>query len=373
MSAPALRHLRLEGLPLTPDFLEGLLLRDPKQEKIKHESYGLFPGETVEEAIAASWDRLRKAYSRFLEARARNPHTDGWRYWISPLMQELGHTPLEANPALAVDGKPYPVAYLGLIPVHAVGYGEKLETIVNLRGHRSSPHGLVQEYLNRQDTYRWGLVTNGQSLRLLHKNAQMTRSALLEYDLEGIFDGGDSGTFRLLWLTLHRSRFEGAVGEAPLERWAKTSGEGGSRARDLLRDGVQLAIERLGQGLLSHPKNTDLRQQLRGDPSGPELSGLELYRACLRLVYQLVFLFVLEDRELLHPDNTDPALKKRYSHYSSRRLRKLALELSGSGTHSDGYEGLKVLLRGAYRGLPHLGLPALGSDLFNPEETYCSS
>lgn len=74
---------------------------------------------------------------------------------------------------------------------------------------RTSPHGLVQEYLNRKDDSRWGLVSNGLLLRLLRDNSTLTRQAYLEFDLEMIFSGEIYSDFSLLWLVCHPSKFEG--------------------------------------------------------------------------------------------------------------------------------------------------------------------
>ncbi len=77
---------------------------------------------------------------------------------------------------------------------------------------------------------------------------------------------------------------------------------------DGLRDGVQRAIEHLGQGFLAHSANTALREKLR---SGA-LDKQDYYRQILRLVYRLLFLFVAEDRDLLLSPTADPAAQKRY-------------------------------------------------------------
>lgn len=356
MNHAALRNIKVEGLGLSADFLLTLTDRTKSRALLDPESYGLAPKEPIEEGVSRSWDRLRKAYARWTEARSERPGTDPVRYWITPLLQELGHTDLQPNPALTIGEKTYPIRFLGTVPVHVTA-GEDLDRITLHGSLRASPHGLVQEFLNRSGEHTWGLVLNGERLRLLRDNAQVTRPAFVEFDLEEMFDQGDSAGFRVLWLLTHRSRFEGGEG-AIIEGWNKQASAQGTRANDALRDGVERAIATLGSGFLR--RNRDLCAQL----ATGERQAQDLYRLSLKLVYQLIFLFVVEDRDLLHPQDTDPVAKARYAHYSTRRLRQIAEASEGSATHGDAWEGLKVLLRGMYGGLPFLGLPAFGGHLF---------
>ncbi|TDE85370.1 Eco57I restriction-modification methylase domain-containing protein [Deinococcus sp. S9] len=356
MNHAALRNIKVEGLGLSTDFLLTLTDRTKSRALLDPESYGLAPKEPIEEGVSRSWDRLRKAYARWTEARSERPGTDPVRYWITPLLQELGHTDLQPNPALTIGEKTYPIRFLGTVPVHVTA-GEDLDRITLHGSLRASPHGLVQEFLNRSGEHTWGLVLNGERLRLLRDNAQVTRPAFVEFDLEEMFDQGDSAGFRVLWLLTHRSRFEGGEG-AIIEGWNKQASAQGTRANDALRDGVERAIATLGSGFLR--RNRDLCAQL----ATGERQAQDLYRLSLKLVYQLIFLFVVEDRDLLHPQDTDPVAKARYAHYSTRRLRQIAEASEGSATHGDAWEGLKVLLRGMYGGLPFLGLPAFGGHLF---------
>lgn len=356
MNHAALRNIKVEGLGLSADFLLTLTDRTKSRALLDPESYGLAPKEPIEEGVSRSWDRLRKAYARWTEARSERPGTDPVRYWITPLLQELGHTDLQPNPALTIGEKTYPIRFLGTVPVHVTA-GEDLDRITLHGSLRASPHGLVQEFLNRSGEHTWGLVLNGERLRLLRDNAQVTRPAFVEFDLEEMFDQGDSAGFRVLWLLTHRSRFEGGEG-AIIEGWNKQASAQGTRANDALRDGVERAIATLGSGFLR--RNRDLCAQL----ATGERQAQDLYRLSLKLVYQLIFLFVVEDRDLLHPADTDPTAKARYAHYSTRRLRQIAEASEGSATHGDAWEGLKVLLRGMYGGLPFLGLPAFGGHLF---------
>ena len=96
---------------------------------------------------------------------------------------------------------------------------------------RMSPHGLVQQFLNRSDAHLWGIVSNRLTVRLLRDHYSLSTAAYLEFDLEAMFEGGFYSEFLLLFLLLHQSRFEA---EKPAEILARDvvqgSPKGGSRS-----------------------------------------------------------------------------------------------------------------------------------------------
>jgi hypothetical protein len=229
---------------------------------------------------------------------------------------------------------------------------------------RTSPHSLVQEFLNRSDDYLWGFVSNGLRLRILHDNISLTRQAFVEFDLEGMMDGEVYADFVLLWLLCHQSRVEAEKSEACwLEQWARAAQEQGTRALDRLRDGVEQAIKALGRGFLAHPANAILRDNLRAG----DLDKQDYYRQLLRLVYRLLFLFVAEDRDLLNDPTASPEARERFTHYyATVRLRHLAERHRGT-KHINLYRGLRIVMEklGSDDGCPPLALPALGGFLWS--------
>jgi hypothetical protein len=99
------------------------------------------------------------------------------------------------------------------------------------------------------------------------------------------------------------------------------------------------------------------------------LNKQDLYRQLLRLVYRLIFLFVAEDRDLLHfPDASDEARSRYARFYSGQRLRRMAERTRGS-RHADLWVGLRLVFAklGDDHGCPELGLPALGGFLFGTQ------
>jgi hypothetical protein len=229
----------------------------------------------------------------------------------------------------------------------------------------ASPHGLVQEFLNRSDDHLWAVVSNGLILRLLRDNASLTRQAYVEFDLQAMFDGELFSDFVVLWLACHRTRFEGDPPEkCLLERWSVEAAQSGTRALDKLRDGVEHAIEALGEGFVAHPANTALRSSLHDGT----VTATELQHQVLRVVYRLLFLLVAESRDLLRVPGADEAASERYRRfYSVHRLRQLAEHRRGTA-HDDLWDALQITMRSLHRdGAPELGLTPLGSLLWDPD------
>lgn len=359
--------VRTEGAILPADLLMRIAGgRD--LDGLTPESYHL-PGERLGEAINDAWNRLTPKWRAFREALAKLPDADPAtsvtrERWLLPLFQELGYGRLIAARPVAIEEKGYAISHgWQKLPMHLVGARVDLD---RRGGQGASPHGLVQEFLNRSDDHLWAFVSNGRRLRILRDNATLTRQAFVEFDLEAMMDGEAYADFSLLWLLCHESRVPvGTPSDCWLERWSKAAQEQGTRALDQLRDGVERAIASLGRGFLAHPANGRLREDLR---SG-RLDKQDYYRQLLRVVYRLLFLFVAEDRGvLLDPAAPEEARRRYTDHYSTARLRRLAERRRGT-RHADLYAGLRLVMEklGADAGCPPLGLPALGSLLWSPE------
>jgi hypothetical protein len=364
--------IHTEGGLLPVDLLLRVTSRKTDLEGTTPESYHLTGTERIPEAITRAWNRLTGAWASFRVAAEKlspdDPATGLTRErWLLVLFQELGYGRLQPTRAVEIDGRTYPISHFwGRTPIHLVGRGVDLDT--RARGvagaARISPHGLIQEFLNRSQDHVWGFVSNGLALRLLRDNASLTRLAYVEFDLKGMMEGEVYADFALLWMLCHQSRAEGERPEdCWLERWARAAREQGTRALDSLRQGVEGAIKALGAGFLKHPDNRDLRERLR---SGT-LSKLDYYRQALRLVYRLLFLFVAEDRGLLlDPGAAEKAQWRYREYYSTVRLRRLAGRRRGT-RHHDLYGALRLVMEklGLDVGCPPLALPALGSFLWS--------
>ncbi len=327
----------------------------------------------MNEATNHAWNRLSAAWDVFKAAKDNLPPTDtGHRLtidrWLLPFWKVLGYSTLDKVPhPFVIDAKTYPVSHVRHhSPFHLVGFRQDLDKRVETDGKQFSPHGLVQEFLNRADAHLWGFVSNGVKLRILRDNIRLTRQAFVEFDLQAMFDGKQYADFALLWRLCHESR---VTAEKPeqcwLERWSKVAAEQGLRALDQLRTGVENAVKALGRGFLACPANADLKAALKHN----RLTPLEYYRQLLRVVYRFLFLFVAEDRELLCAPSAGDEAKNRYTnYYSAARLRRIAERLRGT-PHTDLYEGISLVLdKLGTTGCPELAMPALGG-LFDPART----
>ncbi|WP_244216563.1 Eco57I restriction-modification methylase domain-containing protein [Gordonia alkanivorans] len=324
--------------------------------------------------------------------------------WLLPLLYELGW----GRPDVVGGGLPVP---LGLgeeqaphfpishrvtwgdsadpavwVPLHLVGAGIDLDTRTASVTARA-PQAMVQDYLNREDRALWAVLSNGHQLRLLRDASSLTRQSYVEFDLDAIFSDQLYADFRLLFLTVHASRFaprldaktakpaaeaedadeadaehtEPKLDNCWLERWRTTAIDDGARAMLNLQHGIAAALQQLGTGFVSHPANIELRETLAAASDADR----DLQRALLRVAYRLIVLFVVEDRGLLHSAEAPAAARALYADYfSTARLRRLAASPIG-GWHTDLWESHQIVTDAlAGEGLPNLGLGGLGASLF---------
>ncbi|MEU8050937.1 Eco57I restriction-modification methylase domain-containing protein [Micromonospora haikouensis] len=338
-------------------------------------SYGLQSGESVRRYANRSYAYLQDVWRDFTRQRERagdNPPARLTRErWLLILLRELGYDGIEALPGgITVDEKPFPVSHrLGAVPMHLLGWGTDLDRRTpGMRGAAAAaPHSLMQQLLNRSDQHLWGIVANGQRLRLLRDSTSLVGTAYLEFDLEAIFEGDLFPDFVLLYRVAHATRLavrDAAAGPSSclLEAWRTEGAKQGERALAQLRDGVEAALEILGTGFLDHPDNAALRERIE-----VTLSLEDYKRSLLRLVYRLLFWFVAEDRSALLDPEAAPQARQRYdAFFSARRLRELALRRRHSG-HGDLWESVRLVFRflGEEAGNATLGLPGIGG-LYEP-------
>lgn len=173
---------------LPRDFLDRVSAGESGLPGLGPTSYGLAPGERLNDAITRSWNRLRGLWDGFVEAEADQPESDRTatavtrERWLLPLLAELGFEGgIESVRGLAIDGKTYAISHQwgGSVPIHLPGARLPIDRVSRgVQGAAaSSPHGVVQEFLNRSDDHLWALLSNGLQLRLLRDNASLTRQA----------------------------------------------------------------------------------------------------------------------------------------------------------------------------------------------------
>lgn len=372
---------RLEGGLLPADLFNQLdALRLPGQGTA---DYRIPQGLTLRDEIGRYWRIAQAQWQAFDKQRQREDLADATgaaQRWLAELLgQVFGFTDLAAIDApLVFEERSFPIthhAFAGVVPLVLCAPGEKAldrpSASFGDEGRRRSPTGLLQETLNASEHAHWGLISDGQRLRILRDNPSMTRPAYVEVDLATLFEEERLPDFRRLWLLLHASRFAPQAGGTTgglgcwLEQWRAKAEEQGERLLDKLRVGVTEALKALGNGFLAHPDNTALHQAL----GSRQLDAQGYYNELLRLVYRLLFLLRAEARSLLHPADSDSLARERYREgYSLDMLRQAARKAQRfEPRHHDLWLTLQQSLRGLAGGQPLLALPALGG-LFDRDQ-----
>lgn len=375
------------------------------------DAYQLSPGMAVNGAIARAWEAMLAAHRAWSTALERLPEGDAATKltrdkWLLPLLYELGwgrpdvvSGGLPVPPGLGETEAPhFPISHrvawpdaanaTAWVPLHLVGAGIDLDTkTANVTAR--APQAMVQDYLNREAHALWAVVSNGHLLRLLRDASSLTRQSFVEFDLDAIFTDQLYADFRILFLSIHASRFaprlddkaakavadsddsgedaeveqaEPKLDNCWLERWRTTAIDDGARALLNLQHGIAAALQELGTGFVSHPANAALRETLAAASDADR----DLQRALLRIAYRLIVLFVVEDRELLHRSEVPERARTLYANYfSTARLRRLATAPIG-GWHTDLWQAHQIVTDAlASDGLPTLGLSGLGASLFS--------
>ena len=365
--------LSIEGGLLGADWLGKVAqLRAAAQEPA---DYRVPKGLHIRDEIARSWRIAQACFQEMEAGRASGGDSRALaeRFIEAFLRDALCFVSVTRVEPKTIGERVYPVRFFALadrVPVVVAPAGAGLDTPLPELGddrRRRSAFGLLQEVLNASGAALWGLATDGLSLRIARDNASLTRPAWIEADLGRIFTEDLYPDFAALWLLAHESRFGRADDPpetCPLEAWREAGRQEGTRARDKLSDGFRQALEILGQGFLSHAANRKLRSALHAG----DLTKERYFGQLLRLVYRLVFLLTVEERNLLHPKNASGSARELYADgYGLRRLRDRAIRGSAHDRQSDLWQAVTIVFRSLAGGEPRLGLPALAG-LFAPEE-----
>ena len=254
---------------------------------------------------------------------------------------------------------------------------DKCTLDIRQKGERrqKSPHATMLDYLNATE-HVYGIVTNGQVLRVIRNTGQLVKLTYIEFDLRRMVEEDHYAEFNLLFRLMHMSRFVHS-GDEPsiMEQWFNRSIESGNRIRAGLSDAVQRTMEILGRAVVcgEGEGNEVFRQAVI---SG-EASAQTLNKELIHFIYRLLFLFIIEDRNLVynlneHDDDYEQKVRcqeiyKRY--YAVSRLRALSEmpHLRNSRYHDlwDGLiESFRLFEDGEFGG--HLCIKPLGGVLFAP-------
>jgi hypothetical protein len=366
--------IRIEGAILSPDILEHL---EDGSNGQRPKDFGLEPGTKVKDEIARAWADAQdywRIFQRKLETvKVDSPATTETRQnWIIPLLGLLKYDIEFQKAGTEIHGKNYPISHRvtnrANTPLHIVGYNDAAGLDRKSASSRMSAHALIQQYLNLADEL-YGVVTNGRVIRLLRDSSRLVKQSYLEFDLDRIFTDGLFADFAILFRLLHATRLP-ATGAEPkdslLETYHEDSLDSGARIRDGLSQAVERAILDFGNGFLSNPANTTIREAIENNT----LTADTYYRNLLQLIYRLLFLMVIEERDLVFTADIPPTKRDIYRHYYSvSRLRALAEKrYVGDKRHHD----LWIALNSTFRlfediGVGEkLGIKPLAGDLFSP-------
>lgn len=366
--------IRIEGAILSPDILDRL--EDMPGQRPA--DFGFQNSVKVKDEIAAAWADAQdfwRIFQRKLESlKADSPATTETRnLWMAPFFGLLGYQPEYQQKGIELNGKIYPISHRdtkrGNIPIHIIGYNEpaRLDRKPERTALRMSAHAMLQEYLNLNDEL-YGIVTNGRVLRLLRDSSRLIKLSYIEFDLDRIFTDGLFADFAVLYRLLHASRLpatQETAAESLIERYHQDSLDSGARIRDGLSQAVETAIHAFANGFLSHPDNPALRQSI----TDGKLTPAQFYQYLLRLIYRLLFLLVIEERDLVYPLSADKKQRDLYyAYYSLQRLRRLSEKryLADRRRHDLWLSLLSTFLLFEANGPGRkLGMAPLAGDLFN--------
>lgn len=205
------------------------------------------------------------------------------------------------------------------------------------------------DYLNNTE-HVYGIVTNGQVLRLIRNTGQLVKLTYIEFDIRRMVEEDHYAEFCQLFRLMHTSRFTHSGDDACImEQWFNRSIESGNRIRAGLSDAVQKAMEILGRSVVCGKGvgNEVFRQAVINGEANAQTLNKEL----IHFIYRLLFLFIIEDRNLVYnikaPDTDNDYdqkvrcqdIYKKY--YAVSRLRGLSeLPYLRNERYCDLWEGL---------------------------------
>ncbi|MBL7113792.1 MAG: restriction endonuclease, partial [Bacteroidales bacterium] len=364
--------IRIEGVILSADILDKIEQGDIGGQLAR--DFGPDTKIKVKDEIARAWadaQDLWRIFKRQKEKVTESKHgtTETRRYWIVPLLGLFGYD-AELSKAEIVHGKSYAVSHrasnLGRFPVHIVGFNDSLDKKRTNSGPRMSPHALLQEYINLTE-HLYTIITNGIHLRLLRDSSRLIKLSFIEFDLESMMEEEHYADFAIMYRLLHISRMPVKMdlgAESLIEKYHQDALDSGSRIREGLSDAVERSILSLANGFLENAGNLELREKIDNN----EISAASYYQYQLRLIYRLLFLMVIEERNLIFPDNADKNKREiYYEYYSIDRVRKLSeKQYLADQRFNDLWVALKntfYLFESEAKG-KHLGIKPLAGDLF---------
>ncbi len=361
----------------------------------REQDFGL--DSQVQNTIDYVWSSLRNDWRFFNERNVvKDPYgTRRSRDLMERFFTSMGYDLTRQNSNIVINGISHEITYLcpSLKDLPVIVIGDKtgeadIDTLdkcsldYRAKGaqRKKSPHATMLEYLNNTENV-YGIVANGRVLRIIRNTGQLVKLTYIEFDIQRMMEEDKYTEFCLMFRLLHSTRFRVSGDEqCIIERYFNMSIESGNRIRDGLSLAAQRTMEIIGcaavQGI--GEGNEALRQAFLNGELNPAKFNKEL----IRLIYRILFLFIIEERNLVYEvPSSDSENYKKICHlqniyknyYAVTGLRKKS-ELSYLRQHHyhDLWQGLMDTFRlfeNENFGEP-LGIKPLGGMLFNSETLH---
>jgi len=259
-----------------------------------------------------TWDKIGDSIDELDISRMRGQ-------WILPFLRRLGYDPVFQAGYETIEGPTeeqsirVDISHRGwdrknAVRIHSMLSSEEFDKANERDRNTQSPHEAMQRFLVLNDDVDWGILFNGKSIRLLKTYYHEYTRGFVEFDLDNILALRNLDEFRLLYMILHANVYRG---NKPIDKFYERSQKTGIKIGDKLRDNVKLALEELGNDLLT----PELRSHYE---ENPEEIG-EFFTQLLRVFYRIMFILYAEQREML------PSQETLYGReYSITKLRGLA-------------------------------------------------
>ena len=361
--------IHIYGHLLSDDILHNIE-RDNTLNGNRDQDFGM--DISVSSAIDYVWSSLRNDWNFYKERAGnerlvdRDPYgTRRARDLMERLFQSLGYTLDRQATNIEVAGTNYDINYtcqeLGKMPFIVIGENISTDGSINTldkcsldyraKGgmRKKSAHATMLEYLNATENV-YGIISNGQILRLIRNSGQLVKLTYIEFDLRRMLEEDKYTEFCLMFRLLHASRFR-TSGDEPcvMERWFNMSIESGNRIRNGLSLAVQKTMETIGNAVLtSEGKGNDA---LREAFTNGTMDAAKLNKELIHFIYRLLFLFIIEERGLVYqiPDSPEAPDYKQLcewqdiykKYYAASRLRHLSeLSYLKQRQYADLWQGL---------------------------------
>ena len=344
--------IHIYGHLLSDDILHNIE-RDNTYEGNREQDFAM--DIPVSAAIDYVWSSLRNDWS-FYKERANNERlvnkdpygTRRARDLMERLLQSLGYSLDRQATNIEVAGTGYDITYtcqpLGKMPFIVIGENisadgsietlDKCSLDYRAKGgmRKKSAHATMLEYLNATENV-YGIISNGQVLRLIRNSGQLVKLTYIEFDLRRMLEEDKYTEFCLMFRLLHASRFH-AGGDEPcvMEHWFNMSIESGNRIRNGLSLAVQKTMETIGNAVLTSEGKGN--EALRNAFTEGTMDAVKLNKELIHFIYRLLFLFIIEERGLVYqiPDSPDAPDYKQLCEwqdiykkfYAASRLRHLS-------------------------------------------------